>query len=466
MLETIESQQLKPLLDKIIHTLRNSKEAYRILSVTKEIPEHCPLAFFQAAENMGMQRMFWSTAADQFSMVGIGTAFCLDAKDADTASLQYAWENALMHADVYNPFTQAGTGLVAMGGMAFDPLKEKTELWENYPDHEMTIPEFVLTKAKDRCYLTCNVKVKQADHSQQLSNQVHAKEKELLSGKVSYTSDMSIISREDVQPDAWKRTVSYATDMIKAGMAQKIVLAREVRLKLSAKVDIGGVLKHLMEGQPNSYVFAISHGTDCFVGATPERLVKLEAGKLLSTCLAGTAPRGENKAQDEAIGSALLRDPKNLQEHDFVVQMIKKAVGPYTKNMTVPEKPVLYKLKNLQHLYTPVEADLLRSQSIFPIVEKLHPTPALGGAPKNSSMQFIRKHELLDRGWYGAPIGWLDEKNNGEFAVAIRSGLIQGDEASLFAGCGVVADSDPEEEFAETNVKLMPMLHVLGGESK
>ena len=132
--------------------------------------------------------------------------------------------------------------------------------------------------------------------------------------------------------------------------------------------------------------------------------------------------------------------------------------------LNIPEKPTVTQLKNLQHLYTPVEATLKPSAHLFNLVQALHPTPALGGTPKEASLAFIREHELLDRGWYGAPIGWLDAQQNGEFAVAIRSGLIQKDEASLFAGCGVVEDSDPEMEYAETKMKFRPMLSILEDE--
>jgi len=236
-----------------------------------------------------------------------------------------------------------------------------------------------------------------------------------------------------------------------------------LRLKLNKEANISRVLQELLNKQANSYVFAFEKESDCFVGATPERLVKLEQDKVLSTCLAGTAPRGETKEEDKAIGQSLLHDSKNREEHDFVVRMIKNGIKHYCTNVVIPASPVLYPLKNLQHLYTPVTAALKKGYSIFDIIGELHPTPALGGTPTQASLKFIRDNELLDRGWYGAPVGWLDSNRNGEFAVAIRSGLIQGDEASLFAGCGIVKDSDIEKEYEETNIKFLPMLTVFGG---
>src|SRR5699024_2727450 len=138
----------------------------------------------------------------------------------------------------------------------------------------------------------------------------------------------------------------------------------------------------------------------------------------------------------------LLNDAKNLEEHDYVVQMIRQNIADYCEDIDMPEQPVIYPLRNLQHLYTPVKARLKQGASVLSIINQLHPTTALGGVPREKALSFIRQHEFLERGWYGAPLGWMDNNDNSEFVVAIRSGLIQGKEASLFAGCGVMKDSD------------------------
>src|SRR5690625_5144560 len=195
-----------------------------------------------------------------------------------------------------------------------------------------------------------------------------------------------------------------------------------MKFTLNEDANIGTLLKKLMDTQTNSYIFAIEHDGDCFIGATPERLVKVNNKELLSTCLAGTAPRGKTKQEDKKIGQALMDDQKNREEHAYVVHMIKNSITPYCESIDIPEQPILYPLKNLQHLYTPVTATLKESFTVFDIIEKLHPTPSLVVFPRNESLSFIREHELLDRGWYGSPIGWLDSNGNSEFVVAIRSG--------------------------------------------
>ncbi|HAQ08276.1 MAG TPA: isochorismate synthase, partial [Bacillus bacterium] len=157
---------------------------------------------------------------------------------------------------------------------------------------------------------------------------------------------------------------------------------------------------------------------------------------------------------------------KNLIEHQYVVDMIKEAMRETCDEVILPDEPKLMKMKYIQHLYTPVVGKNREGTSLLHLVNRLHPTPALGGLPKKAAVEKIREVEQMDRGLYAAPIGWMDYQGNGEFAVAIRSGLIQGREASLFAGCGIVADSNAESEYTETSIKFRPMLTALGGKKK
>ena len=184
---------------------------------------------------------------------------------------------------------------------------------------------------------------------------------------------------------------------------------------------------------------------------------------MYSTCLAGSIARGKDEVEDELLGNMLLNDDKNLIEHQYVVDMIKEAMEDTCSEVVIPEHPRLLKLKHIQHLYTPVKGKVNPDSSLLSLVERLHPTPALGGLPRKTAVEKIREVEDLDRGFYGGPLGWFDHQGNGEFAVAIRSGLIQGNEASIFAGCGVVGDSIAEIEYEETKIKFKPMLSALGG---
>ncbi|WP_053218805.1 isochorismate synthase [Virgibacillus senegalensis] len=446
-------------------TAARSKQAPQLLSYTEPVPQSDPLSFFANASNFDGGRLFWENAAGTLILAGAGEAYILKADGNNRFEvIERQWKEMLEQAMIHNPQRKPGTGPIAFGGFSFDPAKAATSLWESFPSSKLRIPAYLLTVVDGKQYLTSNVVIMQNDRSAEIEQRLEEDKRLLLSPAVLPESPHINVKKE-VEPEAWKELVSKATETIKQGEAEKIVLARELRVQFLDKANVAPVLKALTTQQTNSYIFAFESGEDCFLGATPERLVKLEDKKLLSTCLAGTAPRGTTDAEDERIGQQLLADEKNRSEHQFVVEMIKKAVSACCEQVRVPGEPVLYPLKNLQHLYTPVEAVLHDGYTILDIVKRLHPTPALGGLPNEESVAFIRNYERLDRGWYGAPIGWMDAYQNGEFAVAIRSALIQGDHASLFAGCGVVRDSDPEEEYQETNIKFTPMLSVLGGQS-
>jgi isochorismate synthase len=179
------------------------------------------------------------------------------------------------------------------------------------------------------------------------------------------------------------------------------------------------------------------------------------------TALAGSFPRGATVGDDQALGAQLLASAKERHEHAVVVRNIRSVLADLCMRIEAPATPTLMKMRNVQHLFTPVTAQLRGNSSVLTLVERLHPTPAVGGWPREVALAFLREHEELDRGWYAAPIGWLDANGDGEFAVALRSALVDGTSATLFAGCGIVADSDPQSEYQETLLKLRPMLNAL-----
>ncbi|WP_174614112.1 isochorismate synthase [Virgibacillus ihumii] len=457
----IEEELLESVLDGAIHEINDN--GAKLISITRKIDAIDPLYFFVNAKQLAKDRTFWSSTAEQFYIVGIGKAFTISTDSNRFQKTERLWKDLLDEAIIHNPFQTPGTGLLALGGMSFDPGIRKSSLWEKFNHSLFVIPEYMLTVNKAGYFLTVNVRADAETNANQLAGIIRRNEEVLMKPRPVLSDGPSIKWQEEIAPRDWMDTVKLATETIEQNEADKIVLARELRVKLDGMVDIAAVLNNLIKTQSNSYVFAFEQDGHCFVGATPERLAKIEDTHVLSTCLAGTAPRGKTASEDKRIGENLLHDEKNRSEHEFVVSMIKHGMDQYCTDIEIPDHPVIYPLKNLQHLYTPITATLKDGYSIFDIIGKLHPTPALGGVPRHKSLEFIREHEQLDRGWYGAPIGWLDSNGNGEFAVAIRSGLIQGDEASLFAGCGVVRDSDPLAEYEETAIKFTPMLSVLGG---
>ncbi|WP_070120458.1 isochorismate synthase [Bacillus marinisedimentorum] len=426
-----------------------------------------PLAFFAAGHSVFPgERSFWSDPSRELALVGAGESHIVRPSPAYRfKDAEKQWKQ-LIETAVYDGDTAAeGTGPLMIGGFSFDPLKPVTKLWNAFEHTKLTVPTFLLTIVKGNFYLTINIMVDHTADADSLYEKAIGDQESLFS---SLTAEYPVsfpahVYTEEIAPDHWKDSVAKLAEEVREGVIEKVVTARELRLYGSGSFSPDAVLGRLLEQQPQSYIFAFESGTDCFVGATPERLIKRSGTEVLSTCLAGTIARGSTHREDEQLGKELLQDEKNLHEHALVVKMIKQAMEAGCDHVEVPDSPALYKVRDIQHLYTPVKGKAKSDATLLSMVEKLHPTPALGGFPQEQAMEKIRTEEIMDRGWYAAPIGWMDVRGNGEFAVGIRSGLLQGDEASLFAGCGIVGDSDPECEYVETKMKFKPMLSALGG---
>jgi isochorismate synthase len=211
-------------------------------------------------------------------------------------------------------------------------------------------------------------------------------------------------------------------------------------------------------------VFAVGAGDRTFLGATPERLVSLKATQVRVSSIAGSRPRSPDPSKDRWLGEDLLRSDKDRAEHEVVTRALAASLRELCSDVRVPPAPVLLQLSNVQHLYTPLTGCATEGQTVLHFVERLHPTPAVGGAPRAEALRLIRANEGLDRGWYAGPVGWMDVGGQGEFVVAIRSALLAGSEATLFAGCGIVGGSDPEAEYAESQLKLEPVQRAIGVE--
>lgn len=453
------------LLDSLIYKAKQLAEhrgAKQLLTITKKIDPVHMLSFFEASERLNKDRLFWADVQNDFYMIGIGKVKQLYANKNRYDDLKQQWQTFTKKALIHNEYNQLGTGLVALGGMSFDPLNQRTNQWKNFPTSEIIVPEVTIVKQKHNYYLTINMYVDSEIDVDDYAREIERKEEKLFQYKLQVKNGLhKIVNKEEINSDKWIESVVRARDEVRADTVQKIVMAREMKVTLNKTANLPMIINNLIQTQPNSYVFAFEKDDDCFIGASPERLVRVNNEHVLSTCLAGTAPRGQNEREDEQIKEQLFHDDKNREEHDYVVEMIRKSINPYCDHLNIPNEPIVLSLKDLHHLYTPVTATLKEDATLFDFIKQLHPTPALGGEPKEASLAFIREHEQLDRGWYGAPVGWLDEQLNGEFAVAIRSGLVHKETVSLFAGCGVMKDSDPKLEYEETNVKFLPMLNAL-----
>ena len=257
----------------------------------------------------------------------------------------------------------------------------------------------------------------------------------------------------------WQRAVSAAVARISAGALSKVVLARDLYATAPEPVDARIVLGRLARAYPDCYAFACGGLT----GATPELLIRREGRQVSSVVLAGTAGRGGTPEQDAGLGAALLASPKNAAEHAYSVDSVRDVLAPLCDRLRIEPRPSLLRLANVQHLATAVSGTLAREVSALALAAALHPTAAVCGTPTEAAMELIRELEGMDRGRYAGPVGWLDARGNGEWGIALRCGQLSGRQARLFAGCGIVAGSDPAAELAEAQAKFRPVQDALEG---
>jgi isochorismate synthase len=459
-----------------------SERAGRAVLATITMPVerfHAPHVFAGSRLAGFGTRFFWERPSEQTALVGVGAAACIETHGAACFPASAAAWCALVDDAVVKVLPGAIPAIakrpIAFGGFAFDPLSPRTALWEGFPDGLLTLPRLLLSYTAEEAALTLNRLMRATDDPGYVTEQLigdltrlwFAIEQESLSQQQETLSDPGSLSVQDVLPASeWMRLVADTVELIRRGVYEKVVLARALRVTAGTPFDSGAVLRRLRQGYPGASIFAIQRGQRLFVGATPERLVSVQDGHVRTMALAGSAPRGVSEEQDRLLGDGLLRSAKNKQEHALVVERMHESLASICETISVAEKPRLLRLKNIQHLETSITARLLPGKSILETLEALHPTPAVGGLPGPAALERIRDCERLDRGWYAGPVGWVDAGGNGEFAVALRSALLDGRQATLFAGCGIVADSDPQSEYAESCLKFQAMLRGLGMETE
>ncbi|MSZ86594.1 MAG: isochorismate synthase, partial [Actinobacteria bacterium] len=261
----------------------------------------------------------------------------------------------------------------------------------------------------------------------------------------------------------WEAAVGHAIVRISAGELDKVVLARDVTATSEEPIDARVVMEKLAEKYPNTWVFAV----DGLVGATPELLVRLTKGLVTSRVLAGTIRRTGDDQRDLALAASLARSSKDLEEHDYAVRSVADALEPFCSSINVPDAPFVLHLANVMHLATDVTgvvSDSMAVTNALSLVDALHPTAAVCGTPREKAKKLINEYEVMKRGRYSGPVGWIDARGDGEWGIALRCAEIDAKDARkvrLFAGCGIVAGSVPQDELAESQAKLVPMRDAL-----
>jgi isochorismate synthase len=451
-----------------------------LASFTQQVEWHDTIQAFSGASQARLgECFFWEQPAEQTTLIGIGAVTTIETNGStcftDSAS---AWRTLMNEAVIsYAPETEPtpGSGPVLFGGFAFDPLSPRTQLWSEFPGGLLILPRFLLSYNANYVTLTINSMIRATDNIKLNAQKIEEDLRQLQTAiehspnipREQTSTRFSILERRPASE--WMAMVAKVVERIRQGTFEKVVLARDIQLVLDDPTEAFGInltLQRLRESYPTAYVFVIQRGERFFIGATPERLVLAQDGQIHTMALAGSVRRGETEVEDAQLGVELLQSEKNNNEHVIVVAMVMEALKNHCTNAYVSDAPQLLKLKNLQHLQTPITGDLIPGRCILDVMADLHPTPAVGGFPRQAALEEIRNTEKLDRGWYAGPLGWIGASGHGEFAVALRSGLVDGAKATLFAGCGIVSNSEPEVEYAESWWKFQVMLRGLGSSNR
>ncbi len=353
-----------------------------------------------------------------------------------------------------------GRGPILAGGFAFDPRGGGDP---DFPAALLRLPRVLLATRGARAAMTLSDLVFPRSDPRRLAAGLLEALDDAMGAQPMAEGAPSGATRIEAEPDpaAWMRLVDAARRRIGDGAIEKVVLARRCRIRAARAFDPHAIHAALAERYPACIGFAFGRGAGTFLGASPEMLVRQEGLRIASGSLAGTTARGRSPAEDRRLARALVESKKEQEEHAIVLRAIRESLATLCREIRSPESPRLVRLENVQHLHTPVTGTLRSPGSILSVVEALHPTPAVGGWPRAESLRVLRALEPFDRGWYAGPVGWVDAAGNGEFAVGIRSARIRGNEADLFAGAGIVHDSDPSDELRETRAKLRAVLDVL-----
>lgn len=440
-----------------------------VVSIAERIDEFSPIEFVQAGAQLSDARSYWTQPNGELTLVGLGVAHVLET----VGSLRFRqtaadWRHLMAGAIVGDSCGLPGAGPLLLGGFAFDAQRPTAEAWKNFPHARFVLPKLLFAKIQNEFWLTRSVVVEPESDAvfealalnefanAVLENLATQSQKAGGSGKPKKR-----VARELLAAHEWKSIVAQAIATIRRDELEKVVLARAAELQSHYPFDSARALAYFSNHAPGTYQFAFARGQDCFLGATPEQLVRVRDGKLETMGLAGSMPRGDTPDQDDEFGKELLASAKDRSEQEIVVRAMREVLGDTCVQLQASATPTLLKLGSIQHLITRFKGCLSNGYSLLDLVERLHPTPAVGGRPRAAALHWLREHEQLDRGWYAGAVGWLDQNLQGEFAVAIRSALLHENRATLYAGCGIVADSDPEREYAESELKFKPMLAAL-----
>jgi len=405
----------------------------------------------------GTTRFYWRSPQRDVELLGLGEVATIEAEGANRLRAAAEKAQALWRGlSVDGPDAPPEAGPLLVGGFGFWDEPGAEADWRGFPALRFWVPEVLFARVGDASW--CTVTHGPARVAHDASPASHAD-----LGCPRRAPRTGFSASAEPSGDEFALAVTRATDAIGAGELEKVVLARACTLFQAGGFDAARVLRSLAESQPRCFVYGVGLGSATFVGASPERLVRLRGADVLADALAGSAPRGRTPEEDERRACGLLASAKERGEHEIVRRAVVAALSERCCDVRGADTPALLRLEGIQHLHTPVSARVADGDRAcaLSLAAELFPTPAVGGAPRGAALDFLRRNEAARRGWYSGGTGWLAPSGDGELCVALRSALLRGDAATLHAGVGIVAGSTPEAELDETRWKLASALGAL-----
>jgi salicylate biosynthesis isochorismate synthase/menaquinone-specific isochorismate synthase len=442
-----------------------------LAGVTVELPRECSPSEIVCASRRADEQWFTFEQPDRggAALAGLGAAVTLTASGPGRfGELTERWRRLCASAAVDAPVGPPGSGLVAFGGFSFAPDGGAAAHWRGFEPASLTVPEVALARGGGErggsVRLALTALASADDLPEELLERLEARLHGLTSRELPLLDPSpagSFHVASAMPPEHYEQAVARAVELAGAGELEKIVLAREVLVHAPSRYDPAAVFGVLRQEFPSCFCLCVGRGDATLVAASPELLLRREGQRVSTLALAGSTRRSADPAVDDHLGEQLLRDPSYREEHAIVARRIERTLRSYAVWVTAASEPELVRMANIQHLATPIRAQLQAPLEVLELAGAMHPTPAVGGEPLERAARLIPALEGLDRGWYAGPVGWTDASGDGEFCVALRCALLRGAEARCYAGNGIVRDSDPARELAETEIKLQALLPLL-----
>jgi isochorismate synthase len=465
------SASLKTLAGRTARPLGAGAEG-RLISATFKLDSAAapaPIDLFAAALEARLEPSIWLQPVDGFSIVGVGRAWSVQAEGPGRfGAVAGAWDRLLSSARIGGADSagRAG-GPLLMGGLGFTGETPADPAWSAFGAASLAVPELLLLETRAGRWLTASLVAdgQVVDDADRLERMWAALARSAASlqpaDRSSARLPMTIVG-EHPDRTTWDHLVDRFAGAVGRGRLDKVVLARRLDLISPVDVDVVSALRHLTAGSPTSTTYAVARGGSVFLGATPERLISTQGKEFQTVAIAGSIRHVEDAAEEAVLAAELLASDKDREEHEIVVEMLRTMLSPVASEIHVAISPVVATFGTVQHLVTTVTGRLRDRAGILSLAGLLHPTPAVGGEPRALALELIAEHEGFERGWYAGPLGWVGADGDGEFVVALRCGLVSGRSAALFAGCGIVADSDPAREWDEAKNKMQVVASALG----